>query len=68
MFGYFEHTVGVRNVEAFADGMTCLPKFVTRAPGGLGFLEVAKLLTAEDAFSLNPSRERNRRSSSPARR
>jgi HAD superfamily hydrolase (TIGR01484 family) len=64
MFANFPHSVGVRNVEAFAAEMTSLPRYITRAPGGLGFLEVARLLTGESGFS----RERSRRSSSPARR
>jgi 3-deoxy-D-manno-octulosonate 8-phosphate phosphatase KdsC-like HAD superfamily phosphatase len=45
MFANFPHSVGVRNVEAFAAEMISLPRYITRAPGGLGFLEVARLLT-----------------------
>jgi hydroxymethylpyrimidine pyrophosphatase-like HAD family hydrolase len=40
MFEWFPHTVGVANVAAFADQMTHLPRYVTRAPGGAGFAEL----------------------------
>ena len=64
MFAFFPHSIGVRNIEVFAAQMRALPKFITRAPGGLGFLEVARLLK-RNAVS---SRGRSRRSSLPVRR
>jgi hypothetical protein len=66
MFRFFTHTVGVRNIENFAGEMRSLPQYITRAEGGHGFLELAKILT-NAAPSLS-SRERNRRLSLPRRR
>lgn len=66
MFRFFEHTVGVRNIENFAAEMRSLPQYVTRAEGGHGFLELARTLT-NAATPVGP-RERTRRSSSPRRR
>ena len=65
MFAHFRETVGVRNIESFAPQMSALPRYITRSPGGLGFLEVARLLTRSPGVNL---RERSRRSSSPGRR
>jgi HAD superfamily hydrolase (TIGR01484 family) len=64
MFAFFPWSVGVRNIESFAGEMQSLPRFITRARGGNGFLEIARLLER------NPlsSRGRSRRSSSRARR
>jgi len=67
MFEFFSHTVGVRNIEKFVSEMHALPKYVTRAEGGLGFLELANVLTRGQA-PLSPVRGSNRRSSSPRRR
>jgi HAD superfamily hydrolase (TIGR01484 family) len=66
MFAFFTHTVGVRNIENFVSEMRALPKYVTRAEGGLGFLELARVLTRA-AVPLSPVRGRNRRSTSPRR-
>jgi len=41
MFAYFPHSVGVRGVLRFADGMKRLPSFVTAGDGSDGFAEVA---------------------------
>ncbi|MDB5812812.1 MAG: family hydrolase [Betaproteobacteria bacterium] len=44
MFAYFPHAVGVANIRAFAGRLAAEPAYVTRAPGGAGFEEVADLL------------------------
>lgn len=67
MFAFFPHTVGVRNIENFVPQMRHLPCYVTRAEGGLGFLELARAL-ARAAPPPSPTRGRNRRYSSPRRR
>jgi HAD superfamily hydrolase (TIGR01484 family) len=67
MFAYFPHAVGVRNIENFAPQMRHLPHYVTRAEGGLGFLELARALVRASAPP-SPTRGRNRRYSSPRRR
>ena len=67
MFAFFPHTVGVRNIENFSSQMRYLPQYVTRADGGLGFLELARALVRA-APPPNPSRGRIRRYSSPRRR
>ena len=43
MFAYFSNSIGVANVRAFARGMAALPRYVTRRPGGHGFVEFAAL-------------------------
>jgi len=67
MFAFFTHTVGVRNIENFVSEMSAHPRYVTRGEGGLGFLELARVLTRA-APPLSSARGRNRRSSSPRRR
>jgi HAD superfamily hydrolase (TIGR01484 family) len=44
MFGFFERSVGVANVRRFADSLPQPPKFVTLAPSGEGFEELARHL------------------------
>jgi len=46
MFGFFPHAVGVANVLAFRDRMRALPAWVTAAPAGRGFVELAEHLLA----------------------
>ncbi|MSQ54018.1 MAG: HAD-IIB family hydrolase [Betaproteobacteria bacterium] len=46
MFGFFELSVGVANVMRFAGRLASDPKFVTRAPSGAGFAELADHLLA----------------------
>ena len=46
MFDFFPYSIGVANVRAFADRLRAAPKYVTRAPGGAGFAEVAAALIA----------------------
>jgi hypothetical protein len=67
MFAYFPHSVGVRNIENFASEMRSLPQYITRAEGGLGFLELARILVRASAPP-SPTRGRSRRYSSPRRR
>ena len=51
-FAGFPLSVGVANVRAAAASLTVLPRFVTRAPQGLGFQELAEhLLRARAAIS-----------------
>jgi hypothetical protein len=44
MFGFFPNAVGVANVRAFADAMPHLPRWVTAARSGEGFVELATAL------------------------
>jgi hypothetical protein len=46
MFGFFPNGVGVANVRDFADAMPHLPRWITRAPSGAGFVELAQALIA----------------------
>jgi len=44
MFDYFPFAVGVANVHDCADAIDSLPRFVTKASGGDGFVELSKRL------------------------
>jgi HAD superfamily hydrolase (TIGR01484 family) len=44
MFAFFPHAVGVANVREFADRIPTLPRYVTLAPAGAGFAELADFL------------------------
>lgn len=44
MFGFFPNAVGVANVRDFADVMPHLPRWVTTARSGAGFVELAEAL------------------------
>jgi len=46
MFGFFPNGVGVANVRDFAGAMTDLPRWVTQARSGAGFVELAHALIA----------------------
>ncbi len=46
MFAFFPNAVGVGNVREWAELMTRLPRWVTEAPGGAGFAELADALLA----------------------
>jgi HAD superfamily hydrolase (TIGR01484 family) len=46
MFGFFPNGVGVANVRDFADTMPHLPRWITSAPSGAGFVELAQALIA----------------------
>ena len=41
MFAFFENSVGVANVRRFADVLSDKPRYVTQAPAGAGFAELA---------------------------
>lgn len=42
MFSFFQHTVGVSTVEAYLDQLPQPPRWITRGPGGAGFVEAAR--------------------------
>jgi HAD superfamily hydrolase (TIGR01484 family) len=44
MFGFFENSVGVANVKPFTDRCDALPHWITTAPRGAGFCELAEAL------------------------
>ena len=44
MFGFFQNSVGVANVRKFEHLLGAKPRFVTRAPSGAGFRELAEHL------------------------
>ena len=44
MFDFFPHSVGVSTVKAFLSRMKSPPGWITRGPGGAGFVEVADAL------------------------
>ena len=44
MFAAFPNAVGVANLRAFADDMSDLPAYITAAPAGAGFAELAAAL------------------------
>jgi len=46
MFDFFPHAVGVANVREFRGRLEHEPKYVTSAPGGAGFRELADFLLA----------------------
>jgi HAD superfamily hydrolase (TIGR01484 family) len=46
MFGFFPNGVGVANVRDFAATMPALPRWVTQARSGAGFVELARALIA----------------------
>jgi HAD superfamily hydrolase (TIGR01484 family) len=46
MFGFFPNGVGVANVRDFADAMPHLPRWITCASSGAGFVELAEALIA----------------------
>lgn len=51
MFAYFPHACGVANVAAFAAHLCPPPRYVSVAPGGLGFAEIVDVLLARRAGS-----------------
>jgi HAD superfamily hydrolase (TIGR01484 family) len=44
LFGYFPNAVGVANVRSFVEKMDHLPTWITKAEGGLGFVELVDRL------------------------
>ena len=49
MFGHFPLSVGVANLQQFAEQLTIWPAYLTRGPRGQGFAEVARRLGAARA-------------------
>jgi len=46
MFRFFPNSVGVSTVTDYLDRLAAVPQWVTRGPGGAGFVEVADMLLA----------------------
>lgn len=46
MFGFFRNTVGVSTVRNYLDQIAVAPAWVTRGPGGAGFVEAADAVLA----------------------
>jgi HAD superfamily hydrolase (TIGR01484 family) len=46
MFGFFRHTVGVSNVRRYLSEIAVPPNWITKGPGGDGFVEVADAVIA----------------------
>lgn len=46
MFGFFRHTVGVSTVRNYLHEIAIPPRWVTRGPGGAGFVEIAEAILA----------------------
>lgn len=42
MFSFFEHTAGVSTVIDYLDQLPQPPRWITRGPGGAGFVEAAR--------------------------
>jgi HAD superfamily hydrolase (TIGR01484 family) len=47
MFGHFPHSIGVANIAQFAGSLASVPRYVTEASYGQGFVELAHALLAE---------------------
>ena len=49
MFGFFPNSIGVANIRSFENRLDTPPRYITTAPGGGGFAEVAEaLITARN--------------------
>jgi len=46
MFEFFRHSIGVANVAQFGGRLASMPRYVTRAEAGAGFVEVVERLLA----------------------
>jgi hypothetical protein len=46
MFGFFDYSVGVANIQTQLHRLTHQPKFVTPSKGGAGFVELANWILA----------------------
>lgn len=44
MFEHFTHSVGVANIQRFADQLTHLPRYIAPSERGAGFVEVARAI------------------------
>lgn len=49
MFEFFDHSVGVANIEQFMGLITNPPRWVTSRPGGIGFAELVDVVLAPGA-------------------
>ena len=58
MFGFFPNAVGVANVRDFAADMDHLPRWITTARSGAGFVELARALIAARRPMSFPARRR----------
>jgi HAD superfamily hydrolase (TIGR01484 family) len=55
LFAQFEHSVGVANLNQFAEQLHTWPRYITQAQRGVGFAEVAaRVLAARDAGTATP--------------
>ncbi len=60
MFGFFPNAVGMANVRDFADAMPNLPKWITAARSGAGFVELAEaVIGARPATAVPPGASRS---------
>ena len=57
MFGFFRHTVGVSSVKRYLPEIPIPPHWITKGPGGDGFIEVADAVIA-GKICLRGSRQR----------
>jgi len=46
MFEFFRHTVGVCTVTQYLDQLPVAPRWITKGPGGSGFVEIAEAVIA----------------------
>lgn len=46
MFAFFQNSIAVANIQAFTARLQHLPAYVTKAEGGLGFVEIADAIIA----------------------
>ncbi len=46
MFSQFDVTIGVANIRRYLQGLPKIPTYITRQPGGYGFVELAEALFA----------------------
>jgi HAD superfamily hydrolase (TIGR01484 family) len=46
MFGFFPHAIGVATVTNYLDRLKSPPRYVTKGPGGAGFVELARAILA----------------------
>jgi hydroxymethylpyrimidine pyrophosphatase-like HAD family hydrolase len=54
-FAYFEHSVGVANIEPFLPQISSPPRYLTRSDRGLGFAELAdQILAARSSSHTSP--------------
>jgi hypothetical protein len=47
MFRFFPNSVGVSTVRDYLDRLAALPRWITKGPGGAGFVELTEMLLAD---------------------